>query len=222
MAKYCGNCGTKADDSARVCGNCGTPFADAGMNGNQRIPGINYVAPEKKEKKIKKIKKVLGVIIFIAILVCGLNVASNFVGYKGTVRKIMNAYKEYDVDALCEIASEVYSSMEQKEVLHSNGEDLAEYFENSMSYDLELFDERLGYQYDISYEINKKYELSNHRYNDLIKQYSEYSWFHDELLGEVIVVEVTIEAKEDKDSVTIEKDLYLTKEENAWKFLMWE
>ena len=231
MAKFCGNCGTKAEDDARVCGNCGTPFANIGMSGVQNIPGVNYVAPEKKEKNKKKLKKVLGLIIFLVILVCGVNIASNFIGYKGTIHKIMKAYKEYDVDALCDETSEIYSYMEQEEVFNdelgiyqyvgSSGEELAEYFENSMSYDWNTFDEQLGYEYKISYEITRKYELSNHRYNDLIEQYSYYDWFDEELLGDVIVVEVTIEAKEGKESVSIEKDFYLSKEGNSWKLLYW-
>lgn len=223
MAKFCGNCGTKADDGARVCGNCGTPFDNEGMNGVQNIPGVNYVTPEKKEKTKKKIKKVLGLIIFLVVLGFGVNIVSNFIGYKGAVHKIMKAYKEYDVDAICDETSEIYSYMEveEEEPVGSAQEELAEYIENSMSYDWNMFDEQLGYEYKINYEITRKYELSNHRYNDLIEQYSYYDWFDEDLLGDVIVVEVTIEAKEDKNSISIEKDLYLSKEGNSWKLLYW-
>ena len=39
--------------------------------------------------------------------------------------------------------------------------------------------------------------------------------------NDVIGVEVTIEAKEGKESVSIEKDFYLSKEGNSWKLLYW-
>lgn len=35
MSKFCGNCGAKLEDDARVCGNCGTPLDGAFLLSNK-------------------------------------------------------------------------------------------------------------------------------------------------------------------------------------------
>ena len=108
MAKFCGNCGTQLDDNAKICGNCGTPLTSAKTT-NASIPGVGD-DPEKKEKAKKKMTMFLGIAAVIIVVIIALSAIISSSGYKGTVRKIMNAYKDYDVDKIVSMSSGLYDS----------------------------------------------------------------------------------------------------------------
>lgn len=211
MAKFCGNCGAKLDDSAKVCGNCGIHLENNKIT-NASIPGVSYVDPEQKAKMRKKIKlfAVLAVGIIIAIIT--INIVSGFVGYKGAVRKIMNAYEEYDLNTIVSMSSDFYYFMDDE----SYAED---YFADIISDDLDNFEEQVGHKYKLNYEITDTYEMSEHKYEDLLDTLSYFGDFDADIITKVMIVEIEVTAKDGKDSMTMELQLTLTKEDGSWKLL---
>lgn len=213
MEKFCGNCGNQVEEGAKVCGNCGTPVVnDDGKMSVSDVPGISYVDPEKKAKNKKRAKLVLGAGALVIVLVIAFNIISGFVGYKGAVRKVMNAYKDYNVDALVDMSSDLY-------LFYGDDSYIEYYFEESVSNDLEDFEDRVGHKYKISYEITEAYTVSDRKFNELIDSLSYYEDFDTDIISKIMVVEIEVTAKEGKKTSTKSKELYLTKESGAWKLL---
>ena len=128
MAKYCGNCGAPLDDDARVCGQCGTPVAEY----SGRTQEFKYVDPKKREKSKKRFKLIGIVVLILIIVIVAVNVISNFTGRKGFVRKVMNAYRDYDIETLISLSSDMY---------YYGYDDAAEtYFESAVGYGLDSFE----------------------------------------------------------------------------------
>ena len=214
MSKFCGNCGTQLDDNAKVCGNCGTLLTDSNNNVASSIPGIEYVAPEKKAKNKKIAKLFISGIALIAVAAIAINIVSGFVGYKGATRKIMNAYKNYDIDALVSMTSDVYF-----DTYDSQGIDYAvQNYEYIISDDLDSFENSVGHKYKISYEIQEAYKLPERNLNNLfdsVLSYNEY--MEDYGISKVMVVKIKVTAKSGKKSSSTVITLYLTKENGSWK-----
>ena len=51
MAKYCGNCGAKLEDSDKICGQCGMLVNNELLN----LSGVKNIDKAEKRKKMKKI-----------------------------------------------------------------------------------------------------------------------------------------------------------------------
>lgn len=211
MSKFCGNCGTQLDDSAKVCGNCGTPL-ETNTATNATIPGISYVDPERKAKMKKKVKLFASLAVIVVVAVIAINIISGFVGYKGAVRKIMNAYEDYDLNTIVSMSSELYYFMDDE----SYADD---YFGDIISNDLDSFENQVGHKYKLTYEITDSYKMSDHKYEDLLDTLSYYGDFDADIISKVMIVEVDVTAKEGRDSMTIELKLTLTKEDGSWKLL---
>ena len=211
MSKFCGNCGAQLDDFAKVCGNCGTPF-ETDKTVNAYIPGISYVDPEKKAKTKKKIKLAAIIAVFVVIAIIAINIVSGLVGYKGAVRKIMNAYKNYDLNTIVSMSSDLYYFMDNE----SYADD---YFEDIISNDLDNFENRVGHKYKLTYEITDSYDMSEHKYEDLLNTLSDYGDFDADVISKVKIVEVDVTAKGGNGSMTTELKLTLTKENGSWKLL---
>ena len=97
MAKYCGNCGNKLDDDARVCDQCGTPWG--GQN-------VNHHSEKTKSKK--RTGLLILVLLFIIGVLGAVKIIPQYTGYRGFLRKVMSAYEKYDIDALVAMSSDVY------------------------------------------------------------------------------------------------------------------
>ena len=210
MAKFCGNCGTQLDDNAKICGNCGTPLTSAKTT-NASIPGVGD-DPEKKEKAKKKMTMFLGIAAVLSVVIIALSAIISSSGYKGTVRKIMNAYKDYDVDKIVSMSSGLYDSAGK--LLSADN-----YFGDIISDDLESFESQVGPKYKLSYEITDSYEMPKYKYESLMDTLSYYSDFDADSISKVMVVKVNVTAKKNKDSMTKKLELQLTKENGSWKLL---
>lgn len=74
-------------DDAAVCANCGkTPD---GTPGKTSAGGL-----QKQAEKQKIIKDVIAIVAAILVFAIAVGVTTSFVGYRGAVRKAMNAYKK--------------------------------------------------------------------------------------------------------------------------------
>lgn len=215
MSKYCGTCGFENEDNALNCGNCGTPFEHLGTVEPGKIAGIDYSSPEKKEKNKKMIKLVGGAIVAVIVLVIALKIVSAFTGYKGTVRRIMNAYEKYDVEALVDLTSDL--------VMLDGNNEMAEYrYEYKLTQDLDRFDEGMEGKYNLSYEITKAVKLSDRQTQKVLEELS-YSGLiakeDAEAVKKIMAADVAVTAKQGKRTLKQTLNLYLVKESGGWKLL---
>lgn len=207
MSGFCGNCGTPLAEGAKVCGQCGVPVPGSGT-----AAAFRYEDPEKKAKTKKTIQLVAVLAVVVVIAIIAVNVISGFVGYKGAVRKVMNAYEDYDLDTIVSLSSDLYFCMAD--------EDYAEdYFGGIISRDLDHFEDEVGHKYKLSYKITDHYEMSEHKYQNLLDDLSWHEDFDADIISKVMIVELDVTAKEGRDSTTMKLELTLTKEDGDWKLL---
>ena len=208
MAKFCGNCGRPMEDNAKVCGNCGTPLG----GGSSPTVKLKIEDPQKKEKFKKKIKRVITMVILLVAGAVAVIVGTNFTGSKGMVHKIMAAYKEYDIDTLIMLSSDIY---------YYDTEDYVEqYFENSIGMDLDSFEMSVGHSYKLSYEVNEIYELSERKLKDMMENIEyKYPDFDTEFIEKVVVADITVTAKQGSKTMDQKVKITMSKEDDTWRLL---
>lgn len=209
MSKFCGNCGSHLDDDARVCGVCGTPYSDDSI-GKTKIPGVNTMKPQTK-KKIKLIFKLsVVVVILMVISITAVNIISSFTGYKGAINKGFNAFKDYDIDTLMTLTSEInYHSMD------SNA--MEEAISKSVSSKLDSYESQVGHDMSLSYELKDSRKLSDRKYQEFLKYVESYYNYDTSDISEIYIAEINIYAKgsfgeEDYNS----NEFYVIKEADSW------
>ena len=207
MAKFCGNCGTQLDDSALVCGNCGTPLTPKNPNGT--VPNLDHIDPENVAKNKKTAKIVIGLVALVVVAVLAFNIISGFVGYKGAVRKIMNAYEDYDIDTIVSMASDYYFCFDNDEYAEN-------YFESRIGYALDELEEDAGHNYNFKYKIVDSYEFSNRKYDSLMESLSYNDDFDPDIISDIMAVEVEITAT-GRRTKTKNVEIILTKEDGKWR-----
>lgn len=205
MAGFCGNCGAKLDEGQRVCGQCGTP-----VEGAMKTPVIRVDNPEKKKKSKRRFKVVTAIIAVVLIGIIAVNVVLKFTGYNGLLRKVMKAYEAYDIETLVSLSSNIY---------YYGGENYGEdYFENQVGETLESFENSVGHNYKISYEINETYKMSNRSINETLDQIEyKYSNFDISTIEEIVVCDLNVTAKQDSKSQNKAISIFMSKEEGKWK-----
>lgn len=207
MAKFCGNCGTQLEDNAKVCGNCGAPLDGISPD----ISGLNSVDPEKQKKVRNIVKGVLtGAAVVIAAVIV-LNIVSQFTGYKGLLRKVMSAYKNYDIETLVSLSGDMY--------YYGNEDWVEKYFEYAVGDDLDSF-ESVGHNYKLSYEVNEIYIMSDRKFDEVISQIElAYSDFDTSTIDKIAVADLTVTAKQGKESTSQDIDIIMSKENGKWRLL---
>lgn len=208
MAKFCGNCGFKLDDNAKVCSQCNTRLDEI----PEKRVGLKTVDREKLQRLKKKVKifLILGIIVFLAII--AVNIASNFMGHKGLLRKVMAAYEEYDIDTLISLSSDMYYYSEDNFVDY--------YFENNVGEDLDSFEASVGHSYSLTYKVNETYRLSDRKLDVLLDNIEITSPdFDTNIIKQVIIAEITVTAKQGSKSTDRELQVIMTKEGKSWKLL---
>lgn len=216
MSKFCGNCGAELADDVRVCGFCGTPCQEAeNGDGRRKIPGTDYQHPEKKAAAAKKVKWVIAAGIFVAAVILICNVTLSFTGYHGLIRKVMKAFESYDINALLEVSSDIY---------FYGAEDMAEYyFENGVGNHLDEYEESVGHNYKISYEIEEIYTLSERKMKEQLEDISlMYQDFDASVIEEIKVAEIDVTAKQGKKSMSNKVMVMMSKESGEWRLLYLE
>lgn len=213
MAKFCGNCGAQLRDDAKICGQCGKPLS--GVN-TADVPGIKYEDPEKEKETRRKRKKAIrlcvGLAALVLVIVIAVNVISAFTGCNGLLRKVMAAYKTYDIDSLAAMSSDIY---------YYGSEDYAEnYFESEVGYLLDFFDSSVGHNYKLSYEVNEIYKVSNRNYAAILSDLTwMYSDFDASIIEEIAIADVTVTAQQGGSSAKRDIEVTMTKEDGTWKVL---
>lgn len=214
MSKFCGNCGAQLDDSAKVCGYCGIALDNEPVNANAAsIPGVVSEADKEKTAKVKKLIKT-GAIAVVAIIVLsvGFNIISSFTGYKGVVRKVVNAFEDYDMNTLCSYASS----------LSYYGDDIEYYeevFEERVSNMLDYYEEELGHGLKIKFEILDSYKLDERNTDDLLDDLEDSGAYVGNIdTIRMVELQLTIKGSRRTSTYTTD-DLMLVKENGKWKVL---
>lgn len=208
MANFCGNCGSKIDDDDKVCGVCGS-IIEAAPSYSEVVRAIY---PTKAKKLGKYIKLGIGIGVLVFALLITWNIISAFIGIKGTVRNIMNAYNDGEVDSLVEMSSDIY--------FYSTQEFVDEYFTDVIDGSFRTFEGTLGNNYKISYEIEDEYELPARKFNELKTELSEsYPDFDTHIMQTVAYAIVSVTAKSGNESLVIKLGITLSQENNDWKLL---
>lgn len=207
MAKFCGNCGNALNDEDRVCGVCGTAFNDSFV----KTIGFTDEYFEKK-RKIRKGIKLMAVIFIIAIIVIiGMKIISNYTGDRGFVRKVMSAYEDYDIDTLISLTSDVYADYE---------EFIINELKSDINLNLDYFDDNVGHEYNISYEIDEIYELSEHEKEEILEEIEENIPDSDvNIIKSIESAKIAITAEEDDKTATKYINITMSKEDDNWKIL---
>lgn len=210
MAKFCGNCGTRLDDIAKVCGQCGMPVEDNAPNLSVKI-----IDPKKKEKRKKIFKRIVILVLMALISTAILSVASKFTGYNGLLRKVMTAYGKCDIDTLVSLSSDVY--------YYGDANYVETYFENHVGTTLDFFENSIGHDYRLSYEVHEKSKLSKYKANEILEQIGySYADFDVSIIKKIVVFDITVTAKHGNKSVKRELYVTMTKEDGTWKLLYME
>lgn len=211
MAKFCGNCGRELEDTVRVCGYCGTPTDDM----TQSIAGVGYKNPESKGNAKKIVKRILVIAIIVGLLFGGFKAITEFTGYKGLVRKVMKAYENYDIDCLIDMSSDVY--------FYETEDFVRYYFENNVGTDLDYYENSVGHNYKLSYEVDEIYEVSERKLAELEGQVQTiYEGFDMSMVEKVAIADLNVTAENGRKTVNRDVVLTLTKESGEWRLLYME
>ena len=208
ISKYCGNCGAKLENSEKVCRHCGRPV-DSFLT---TASGVIVVGSNRQKKVKRTVRWIAGLIVTVIIATLAVNIASNFTGYYSLLGKILNAYEDDDIDAFVSLSSNAY--------YYSDENWVENYFENSVSFSLDFFETAVGYRYNLSYEVNEIYVMSERNKDKLIKTLEEaYPEFNTSLIEDVVVANMTVTASQDKKSTSRNIEITMTKEDGEWKIL---
>lgn len=208
MAKFCGNCGTQLEDNAKICGQCGTPLDGASTN----IPGLKVVDPEKQKKLKKMAKRIVALVALVTVAVIAFNIVAQYTGANGLLRKVMTAYKKYDIDTLISLSSDIYFYGEEDWVEY--------YFEYNVGDDLDSFESSVGHSYKLTYEVNEIYTVSDRKLDDMLDQI-EYSYadFDIGMIEKIVIADLTVTAKQGNKSVSRDMNIVMSKENGSWRLL---
>lgn len=208
MAKFCGNCGTQLEDNAKICGQCGTPLDGTSTN----IPDLKVVDPEKQKKLKKMGKRIVALVALVIVAVIAFNVVAQYTGANGLLRKVMSAYKEYDIDTLISLSSDMYFYGEEDWVEY--------YFEYNVGDDLDSFESSVGHSYKLTYEVNEIYTVSDRKLDDMLDQI-EYSYadFDIGMIEKIVIADLTVTAKQGSKSVSRDMNIVMSKENGSWRLL---
>lgn len=209
MARFCGNCGAQLEDDARVCGQCGTPINE--NTGN--VSGLKVIDPQQKMKMRKKVKGVIALAIVAVVVIVVIKIISGFTGTNGLVRKIMTAYKKYDIDTIVSFSSDIYYYNDYEDYVD-------EYFEYAVGKNIDNFESSVGHSYKMSYEVEEIYDLSQRKQDEILKNIENtYPDFDVDIISKIAVADVKVTAKQGSKSVSKTVKITMSKEGNAWKLL---
>lgn len=200
MAGFCSNCGSQINEGDRVCGNCGTPVAGVSGSG-QNIKSV----PAQRKKGNKIVVLISAAVLFIVVAVIIANVAGNFVGYKGTIRKMVKSLQDYDMETLESLASSI-----NDEVYEGSNDDMSKWYANKVSSVLDKYEEKVGAIKKISIKTLLVTEVSDRRVEEMKDSLVDYYNMDVSDIKNILEVEMTLTVKGAKKSASYNVDnLYL-------------
>lgn len=214
MAKFCSNCGAPMKKKDKVCRKCGVSIEDA-----EAVPAKEEKT-EKPEPGKKKGPRVIKFIAAAAILIAAAAVAIVVVirlnSYERTVKSMVHAFEDFDMDTLEQITSEVSNVVYEGKA----GGDLYEYYKDMVSDRLDYYEDDLGPIKRIQYQITGESEYSRRRIGQ-VEEWLEKNYEADaEAIGikKIMAIDMTLTVKGSKRTEKYYvQDLYLIKENGGWK-----
>ncbi|WP_290092139.1 zinc ribbon domain-containing protein [uncultured Dubosiella sp.] len=203
MAKFCGNCGAKMNDSAKVCGQCGTPVdPDFKKNNTSR----------EKKKFPKWVKWVVLVLVLVVGGAIAFKVFSGN-GYDHIVKEVVEVYETGDVDALMNDSSMLY--------MEDGGDEPEEYLVKTIDNQMDKMEEELGRNYVLTYEVEEEYTLPQRQVRKLQDMFEAGDVDYDvDNLEDIKVIDLVITGDSGDDTYDIEQSIIVIKENGKWKFLL--
>lgn len=195
-------------DDAAVCANCGkTPD---GTPGKASVGGASKSKPKNK----KSSKTSLQSLRQYSFCDCGRR-DNLFVGYRGAVRKAMNAYKKADVDALVDMSCSFFKNQDYKD-------SLAYKYKFRMEEDFDGVDPS---ECSVKYKITKTAEFSDSQVTDLMEDlvYGGLATEQDvNSVKKIMNINLEVTIKHGSDSKSVSKLILLVKESGSWKLMTFE
>lgn len=204
MGKFCGNCGMQLEDDSRICGNCGTPYVVDNMLGNKRNV-------KKKFKKIAIISLVCTLVIAIGIF--SLNVFLYINSFERAIDTFVEGINEYNLDEIFSV------SYEAKVFQYDDTTDYENTFIQSISDSLDSYENQVGHDPVVSYEIVDSYKLSDRKLQSLISNIETVYNYDASDISEVVCVSINLKIEGPKGETSVpSKDIYVIKENGKWYF----
>lgn len=210
MGVFCGNCGARVGDTAKVCGNCGAII-------QQDEFASLHTTTNSRRKPNSLLFVGLAAIAIVCIIVVLITVSNK--GYEKLVSASVNALVEQDIDTLIELSSDIYSASKNEDDVFQL-ESIYEYVAEELA---ERFEDEVGYRYKTSFKIEEVREPSKRRIEKLLDYFAEYIDEDEFDLGKIkkiILAEVVVTAKKGRSSD--EQTVYFTmmQEDRDWKLVL--
>lgn len=214
MSKFCGNCGTAHDDSAAVCGNCGAPLP-GGSNGLNKLNGAGVASIAKEVVKSKAFKIAVPAVAGVAVLAIVLAIILSFTGYKGAVKKFMNAYEDQEIETLISYASVISTQDNKETVVDSHTKAVEEHYKH--------IEEYIGADFKVKYKVTDSGEKMSKtqlaKYKDIIDKQLKLDFDSSKITeGRKVRIEITYDGDKREKTNTI--NLIMLKENGDWKVYM--
>lgn len=168
----------------------------------------------------KRRKKVL--IITVAVVIAGAALLIGilqFVGKSGvnkTLDAYMEAFESKEYNAVTDLLSSYYSALKLSDVSIA---DNIKYFNKVIDNAHANFENNLGEDYILSYEVTSQDNMSAKEFDAMVNALSFGVYNAKDIITEATRVEVTITAEKDDNEMTHVISLLLTKEEDEWFIL---
>ncbi len=209
MAKFCGHCGAPLLEGAICCGQCGTPVDAPGA-----APAV-YAPPKKKSKAPIVIAAVAAVVVVAVIVAVAAKLILGGGGAGGTLKKVMTAYLDEDVDALVDLASITLIENYDDGATETDAE---AYFEYMIDDHLGYLKDEVGSKCDFSYEITEDRNLKGQDYEKHMEDMEEaYPEFDTDIIDKVYEAEIEVTATEGREDESIDILVTLAREKGEWK-----
>ncbi|WP_290138386.1 zinc ribbon domain-containing protein [uncultured Dubosiella sp.] len=201
MAKFCGNCGAKMNDSAKVCGQCGTPVD----------PDFKKNNTSREKKKFPKWVKWVVLVLVVGGAIAFKVFSGN--GYDHIVKEVVEVYETGDVDALMNDSSMLY--------MEDGGDEPEEYLVKTIDNQMDKMEEELGRNYVLTYEVEEEYTLPQRQVRKLQDMFEAGDVDYDvDNLEDIKVIDLVITGDSGDDTYDIEQSIIVIKENGKWKFLL--
>lgn len=197
----------KVDGTAEVK----EPSERQDFNTNKRIS-----LKHKLSKLKSKFKLICILLIILSASISGLVFYLNNTGLKGSVKKTMKCYQNYDIAGLLLLSSNVY--------FHSEDD---KYFENHykelVGEAIDDYEDSFGHDYKFNYDITDVYVVSNRQKEKIGESVLKITPDYDvSKLADIKLVELVVTVSNGEESKTDKLKLTFSKEGKDWKLLFIE
>lgn len=218
MAKYCGQCGSKVDESDVFCGNCGASL----IRGNaEKVKKTVYPSLEKH-----KWTKWIIILLIVLITVCGIisiiSVNRNS-GYKGTINRILQSIEKADTEAFLNETCSLFIG--NYRYFRLDRRSFNNYCEKSIDRYLKMLEEEVGDNPQLTYKLTDVKELSDEELQSTIDKF-EYlaaeSYYANAEKAVSMNVSLSVKGKKGHYEEAIHNMILIKEADSGWKLLTFE